>query len=70
MFTIELRFDDEKAADGFITWWLDCGGDGGGNLNWSTEYDESDKWDRHTPKWLRIKGAGEALDEKGNPIDE
>ena len=57
--SIKLIFDDEDAARSFIGHWLDGGGDGGGNLDWDTCYEESDKWDEHRAQFLRIKGTGE-----------
>jgi len=60
--SIELRFDNGDAVESFIAGWLDGGLDGGGNLDWDTCYEESDKWDKHRAKWLRIKGNGEWVD--------
>lgn len=56
--SLELRFDNKNSLETFIGGWLDGGLDGGGNLDWDTNYEESDKWDKCTPKWLRIKGTG------------
>lgn len=54
-YSVELIFDDEDAAHAFTAYWLDGGGDGGGNIAWST-----DKWDTKNKacKWMRIKGTG------------
>src|SRR5258708_5099439 len=68
LFSVELIFDNKDAAKEFVAWWLDGGGDGGGNLDWDTDYKESDKWDKRTPKFLRIKGTGYIVDEYGTVI--
>lgn len=57
-FTVELMFDNKDAAHSFVAYWLDGGGDGGGNIDWNTDYKESDDWTVDVPKMLRIKGTG------------
>jgi hypothetical protein len=52
-FIVTLEFDNADAAGSFFAYWLDGGGDGGGNLDWN-----ADDWaDDHS--WMRIKGTGE-----------
>lgn len=69
-YKVTLEFDNFDAAHGFVAHWLDGGGDGGGNLDWNTDYKESSRWDKGDYSKLRIKGTGLPLDENGEPIDE
>lgn len=49
---VTLEFDSYDSANGFFAYWLDGGGDGGGNLDWVTN-----KWNKkHTH--MRINGTG------------
>ncbi len=58
--TIEMIFDNRDAADAFVAYWLDGGGeDGGVDLN--TDYEESSKWDKEVTH-LRIKGSCEPVE--------
>jgi hypothetical protein len=57
--TIEMVFDNRNSADAFVAYWLDGGGDGGGNLDIDTDYDESSKWDKEKVTKLRIRGTCE-----------
>ena len=67
-FETRLIFDSKDSANGFVAHWLDGGGDGGGNIDWDTCYEESDKanWGKGSgvPAFLRIKGSGDFYDEK------
>jgi len=62
-FEIRLIFDNKKAAGEFTSWWLDGGGDGGGNLDWHTSWKESDNWTKRIPSFIRIKGTGKLREE-------
>lgn len=66
---LTLVFDNEKSKEAFLSWWLDGGGDGGGNLGWYTELADNDEWVNKQNE-LRITGEGLPLDENGNPIEE
>lgn len=58
-YSIELVFDNKESAHAFVAYWLDGGGDGGGNMDWETDYKQSSKWDKGDISCLRIKGTGE-----------
>jgi hypothetical protein len=63
LYTISMVFDNKEAANGFVAYWLDGGGDGGGMLEWDTCYKESSKWDKGDYSKLRIKGTGDPYEE-------
>jgi hypothetical protein len=65
-----LVFDNKDSANGFLAYWLDGGGDGGGNLDWQTLHEESSDWTKGDYSLLRIKGTGEWRDENDNKISE
>lgn len=64
-FELKLVFDSEKAAHGFVAYWLDGGGQPD-CLDFDTVYEESDDWVKGVPKHLRIKGTGNYIDEMEN----
>lgn len=53
---ITLEFDNENAADRFMIWWLDGGGEQ--YLNFDTT-----SWDMVTG-YMRIEGSGEKEDDE------
>jgi hypothetical protein len=57
-FEVKLIFDTEDSAHGFTAYWLDGGGDGGGNLDWDTTWKKKDVTKSGAIKVLRIKGTG------------
>lgn len=57
-YKIILEFDSKESASNFAAWWLDGGGDGGGNLDWNTNYKKSSKWDKGDYSLFRIEGTG------------
>lgn len=62
---VTLVFDNEDVKETFLSWWLDGGGDGGGNIDWKTE------WTGNYPNinTLKISGTGNPIDENGNVYD-
>lgn len=48
-----LTFDNDEARKAFTAYWLDGGGDGGGNLDWQTV-----EWGKD---WMRVKGTGDPI---------
>jgi len=60
---LTLIFDNDESRKSFVAGWLDGGLDGGGNLDWDTDYKESSKWDKEPCTKLRIKGTGDFLDD-------
>lgn len=66
---LTLVFDDEKSKEMFVAWWLDGGGDGGGNLDWNTEAADKLNWINPKTNELRILGQGWPVDENGDPYD-
>ncbi len=56
-FEIRLVFTSEKDAKDFVAAWLDGGGEY--TCGFDTVYAQSDKWDRHTPKWLLLRRVEE-----------
>lgn len=67
---LTLLFDNEEARARFVADWLDGGLDGGGNLDWNTEYKESSQWEKGNVSVLRIKGTGCFINESGEIEDE
>ena len=57
--SVTLVFDNKEAAQNFIAYWLDGGGDGGGNIDWHTDYKQSSKWDKGDYSKIRIVGQGD-----------
>lgn len=53
-YKVTLEFDNESAAHGFFAYWIDGGGDGGGNMDYHT-----DDWDNEHHTYMRIRGSGE-----------
>jgi len=58
---VTLEFDSKDSAHAFFAYWLDGGGDGGGNIDWNT-----DNWKNYN--YLRISGTGYAIDEDGTVL--
>lgn len=67
-FEIKLIFDSEKSAKEFVGWWLDGGGEQQAELY--SCYEESDKWDKQTPKFIRVKESLDEVDDVGNLPDD
>ncbi len=53
---VTLEFDNAQAADNFMTWWLDSGGEQYLNFN-TTEFDLN-------KGYLRVEGSGIPEDEE------
>lgn len=51
-YELKLVFDSKNDAKHFIAWWLDGGGEQ--HSEFYTDYGKSDKWDKHTAKWLKL----------------
>jgi hypothetical protein len=52
-FEIRLIFDNEEHAKDFVAAWLVGGGEYA--CGFSSVYEESDKWDKRTPRFLKLE---------------
>ncbi len=67
---VTLEFDSKDAADNYVAYFLDGGGDGGGNLDLNWDYKKSKRAKDGYFELLRINGTGLALDENGDPCED
>lgn len=54
-----LKFDNKEAAENYLAYFLDGGGDGGGNMDFY-----ADEWEIDA-KFIRIKGTGYFVNQNG-----
>ena len=60
MFELKLIFDSQEDVEYFIAGWLDGGGEQ--TSGFITNYEQSDMWNKHTAKWLKLE-RGEEIEE-------
>lgn len=57
-YQVRLIFDNKKAAEKFVGYWIDGGVGCGGNLDWDWDHKDS-----QLPSRLRITGTGEQYED-------